>query len=56
MSLQLYDIDLRESSFGNLDHWKFGRKFLIANRNKYPRERLVTLAYIFVYAEFMRCM
>jgi len=50
-----WNVDLLKSTYESLDHWKFRQAFLIANKKKYPRDRLVTLSNIFMNIEFMEC-
>lgn len=50
-----WDINLHKSIYESCEHWKFRQAFLIANKNKYPRDRLVTLSNIFMNVEFMEC-
>uniref|UniRef100_A0A2S2PN16 NF-kappa-B-repressing factor n=1 Tax=Schizaphis graminum TaxID=13262 RepID=A0A2S2PN16_SCHGA len=50
-----WDVDQHTTTFENAEHWKFRRAFLIANKNKYPEDRLETLSRMFIFIEFMEC-
>jgi len=50
-----WDINLLKTIYESSEHWKFREAFLIANKKKYPRDRLVVLSNIFMNVEFMEC-
>jgi len=50
-----WDIDQCKNVYESVDYWQFRQAFLIANKHKYPKDRLVTLAQIFMNVEFMEC-
>ncbi|XP_022194519.1 uncharacterized protein LOC111052192 [Nilaparvata lugens] len=50
-----WDIDKYRSSFEADDHWKLKKSFILANKGKYPVERLVCLAQVFYNVEFLGC-
>lgn len=50
-----WDIDQCKRTFESSDQWQLRRAFLIANKYKYPKDRLVTLSHIFINVEFMGC-
>ncbi|XP_016657265.1 NF-kappa-B-repressing factor isoform X2 [Acyrthosiphon pisum] len=51
----LWNVNDCKSMYESSEQWKFRQSFLIANKKKYPRDRLVILCHIFMHAEFMKC-
>ncbi|XP_022205388.2 uncharacterized protein LOC111062001 [Nilaparvata lugens] len=50
-----WDIEKYRSGFDADDHWKLKKSFILANKDKYPEERLVCLANVFYNVEFLGC-
>ncbi|VVC40677.1 Hypothetical protein CINCED_3A004697 [Cinara cedri] len=50
-----WDVDQYKSEHENEEHWLFRRRFLIAHKDKFPEDRLVSLAQVFFNIEFLGC-
>jgi len=50
-----WNIDEHKSINESVEFWQFRQAFLIANKHKYPRDRLLILAQIFMNIEFNEC-
>lgn len=50
-----WDIDEYKSIHEPVEFWQFRQSFLIANKHKYPRDRLLALAHIYMNVEFNEC-
>lgn len=51
----LWDVDKYKSDHESDEHWQVRRAFLVEHKNKYPEDRLVSLAQIFFNVEFLGC-
>ena len=50
-----WDVDKYRSPYEPSHHWELKKKFMEANKGRYPEEKLVSLTQVFANAEFMGC-
>lgn len=50
-----WNIDKYKSEYESEEHWNLRRDFILANKDKFPEERLICLAQVFFNIEFLGC-
>jgi len=50
-----WDVNIGKKDFETLDQWQFREAFLIANKHKYPKDKLLDFSDIFMNIEFKNC-
>lgn len=50
-----WDIEKYRSPFECDEHWQLRKDFLLAHKNKYPEDRLISLAQVFFNIELLGC-
>ncbi|EEB16754.1 conserved hypothetical protein [Pediculus humanus corporis] len=50
-----WDIDSYKTDYENIEHWELKKKFMLAHKDKFSEDELVSLAQVFANIEFLGC-
>lgn len=50
-----WDVDKYRNEFEPENHWNLRKKFMEAHKDRYPEDRLVSLAQLFINIECLGC-